>query len=116
MVSLLCLTDPHGSFEAGTLTAMNPAEGGDEDEEMEALKQENEDLKQQLADAQASAKATETAVEALQEEVKNFKSQVKSDLEGFGPDGVPKTENKRASGRLSENLSQAYNLQTTINP
>ena len=88
---------PDGStwvFEAGTLTAMNPAEGGDEDEEMEALKQENEDLKQQLADAQASAKATETAVEALQEEVKNFKSQVKSDLEGFGPDGVPKTENK----------------------
>jgi len=73
------------TFVAGAITAIVPV--GDEGGEMEALKAENETLKQQLADAQAQALAIKTDSEAkfntLQKEIVTFKAQIKTDVESF---------------------------------
>ena len=57
---------------------------------MEALKAENETLKQQIAEAQAQANAvkseSETKFKALEKEIFTFKAQLKSDVDGFKKD------------------------------
>lgn len=74
------------TFVAGAITAIVPTSEGDEGE-MEALKAENETLKQQLSEAQAQALAIKTDSEAkfntLQKEIVTFKAQIKTDVEGF---------------------------------
>lgn len=79
-------TMPDGSvftFEAGKLTAIKAPEGDD----VEALKAENETLKQQLADAQAQALAIKAESDSkfveLQKEITTFKAQIKTDVDGF---------------------------------
>ena len=78
---------PDGStltFEAGKITAIKPAEGGDE---VAVLKAENEDLKKQLAEVQAQAlvlkSESETKFKTFEREISEFKAQIKSDIESY---------------------------------
>ena len=71
-------------FDSGELTEMKEAEG---DDDMEALKKENAELKEQLEAATAQAEQTEIAVKAIQEELVKFKSQVTSNIKTFAKEG-----------------------------
>ena len=88
-------------FESGTLTEMKPME---EDDDMEALKQENAELKEQLEAANAQAEQTKIAVKAIQKELVEFKSQVTSNIktfskEGFNSDDGGEKENRFANAK-----------------
>lgn len=77
------------TFENGTLTAMNAAEpSGDDDEQMKALKAENETLKQQLEDANAKIATLETSINDFNNSLAEIKAQIKSDLSTFDPDSL----------------------------
>lgn len=78
---------PDGStlvFVAGEVTEIKPKE--EEDEEMEALKAENEALKTQIAEANAKADSAQALVKGIEAEFKAFKTQVTSDIKGFMPE------------------------------
>ena len=78
---------PDGStlvFVAGEVTEIKPKEEGDE--EMEALKAENEALKTQITEANAKADSAQALVKGIEAEFKAFKAQVTSDIKGFMPE------------------------------
>ena len=71
-------------FDNGTLTEIKEAE-----DDTEALKKENEELKKQIAELQAENKTIKESVQAFQKELTEFRAQVKSDIGSFGPNPAP---------------------------
>jgi len=87
-------------FDNGELTAMNEAPA--EDEEMKALKAENEQLKADLEAAKTQNAENTAAVETIKTEMKALKAELKSDLKTFDPEprrsGEGGDQGNRASG------------------
>ena len=68
-------------FVAGAVTEIKPKEA--EDEELAALKAENESLKTQLAESQSKVTDSVALVEGISAEFKAFKAQTTSDIKSF---------------------------------
>ncbi len=87
-------------FDAGTLTEIKEAEGGDED--VEALKAEIEQLKADLEAEKAKNTVTDEAIGALNKEIKEFKSQIKSDIKGLDPEAFEKGDPNQKQNRFAD--------------
>ena len=87
-------------FDAGTLTEIKEAEGGDED--VEALKAEIEQLKADLEAEKAKNTVTDEAIGALNKEIKEFKSQIKSDIKGLDPESFEKGDPNQKQNRFAD--------------
>lgn len=88
-------------FDSGSLTEIKePEETGTE--EMEALKQENENLKQQVKDKDEEIKQLKEAQGKIEKEFENLKKQVKSDVETFEKNSVQgKQTNQEPENRFA---------------
>jgi ATP-dependent protease ClpP protease subunit len=71
----------------GKVTEIRPKV--EEDEEMAALKAENETLKTQLAEAQANVTTAQSLVKGIESDFKAFKKQVTSDIKGLSKTTPP---------------------------
>lgn len=85
-------------FTAGELTEIQTGEEEAEDEGLEALKAENESLKQQLADAQANMSAKEDELSGIQGKLKGVEKDIynlKAMIVSEDVDHTPKQPNKK---------------------
>ncbi len=84
---------------AGTLTEIKEAEG---DDDVDALKAKITELEAELETANAQNTTTVEAIKTLNKEIKDFKSQIKSDIDGLDPESFEKHDRNQKQNRFAD--------------
>ncbi len=86
-------------FDAGTLTEIKEAEG---DDDVDALKAKITELEAELETANTQNTTTVEAIKALNKEIKDFKSQIKSDIDGLDPQSFERHDPNQKQNRFAD--------------